>query len=376
MKRIVGLLCLLSFPAMAAEQYKIAVVSMLHAHVWLHLGTMLKGDKVKLVGVSETLPDLIARAERVDVIPQTQNVTRPGVPANLIFADWKKMIDETKPDIVWAFTPTNEHVDVVRYCAPKGIHVIVEKPLAATLSEALEIQSIAKKYNTMVLTNYGSTWQASQYAAKAAIDAGEIGPVWRLHGVQGHNGPGDPKTSSFARWLADPVQNGGGALVDFGCYLILWSIGIKGMPESVYANAQHMKPETYPKVEDNATVILNYKDGLAILEASWDLPPAQRLGNEIYGMKGSIVGNAIRKPGASRAADAPRGAQQAGEPLAIAPLPPERSEPIAYMVDRISKKLPLDGPSAIDINVQVQEVLEAAKESIKTGRAIPLPLHK
>jgi predicted dehydrogenase len=375
MKRVVGLLCLLSFPAMAAEQYKIAVVSMLHAHVWLHLGTMLKGDKVKLVGVSETLPDLIARAERVDVIPQTQNVTRPGVPANLIFADWKKMIDETKPDIVWAFTPTNEHVDVVRYCAPKGIHVIVEKPLAATLSEALEIQSIAKKYNTMVLTNYGSTWQAAQYAAKAAVDAGEIGPVWRLHGVQGHNGPGDPKTSSFARWLADPVQNGGGALVDFGCYLILWSIGIKGMPENVYATAQHMKPQTYPKVEDNATVILNYKDGLAILEASWDLPPAQRLGNEIYGMKGSIVGNSIRKPGAPPAADAPRG-QQGGEPLAITPLPPERSEPIAYMVDRISRKLPLDGPSAIDINVQVQEVLEAAKESIKTGRAIPLPLHK
>jgi predicted dehydrogenase len=286
------------------------------------------------------------------------------------------MIDETKPDIVWAFTPTNEHVDVVRYCAPKGIHVIVEKPLAATLTEALEIQSLAKKHNIMVLTNYGSTWQAAQYAAKAAVDAGEIGPVWRLHGVQGHNGPGDPKTSSFARWLADPVQNGGGALVDFGCYLILWSIGIKGMPETVYANAQHMKPQTYPKVEDNATVILNYKDGLAILEASWDLPPAQRLGNEIYGMKGSIVGNAIRKPGPPPAADTPRGQQQAGEPLAITPLPPERSEPIAYMVDRISKKLPLDGPSAIGINVQVQEVLEAAKQSIKTGRAVPLPLHQ
>jgi hypothetical protein len=45
---------------------------------------------------------LIARATREDVIPQTQNVTRPGVPESLIFADWKKMIDETKPDILWA----------------------------------------------------------------------------------------------------------------------------------------------------------------------------------------------------------------------------------------------------------------------------------
>jgi predicted dehydrogenase len=334
---------------------------------------MLKGDKVKLVGVSETLPDLIARARREDVIPQTQGVTRPGVPESLIFADWKKMIDQTKPDIVWAFTPTNGHVEVVRYCAPKGIHVIMEKPLAATLAEAREIQSLARKHHILVMTNYGSTWQPLQYAAKAAIDAGEIGPVWRLHGVQGHNGPGDPKTSSFAAWLADPVQNGGGAMMDFGCYLVLWSLGLKGMPETVYATAQHMKPQMFPNVEDNATIILNYKDGLAILEASWDLPPAQRLGNEIYGMKGSIVGNTIRKPGAARAEGGPRG-QQAGEPLPVSPLPPERSEPIAYMVDRIRNKQPLDGPSNLDLNVSVQEVLEAAKVSVKTGRAVPLPL--
>src|ERR1017187_8486349 len=172
MRRIVALLYLLAFP-LAAQEYKIAVVSMLHAHVWLHLGTMLKSDKVKLVGVSETLPDLISRAEREDVIPQTQGVTRPGVPESLIFADWKKMIDQTKPDIVWAFTPTNEHLDVVRYCAPKGIHVMMEKPLAATYQQAIEIQALARKYNVLVMVNYASTWQPAQYAAKAAIDAGE-----------------------------------------------------------------------------------------------------------------------------------------------------------------------------------------------------------
>jgi predicted dehydrogenase len=370
MKRALTLLALLATAA-AAQEYKMAVVSLLHAHVWLHLGTMLKGDKVKLVGVSETLPDLIARATREDVIPQTQNVTRPGVAASMIYADWKKMIDETKPDIVWAFTPTNQHVEVVRYCAPKGIHVMVEKPLAATLKEALEIQALARKHKIHVMTNYGSTWQALPYAIRAAIDAGEIGKVWRLHSVTGHNGPGDPKKSSFAAWLADPVQNGGGVLMDFGCYMTLWSLGIKGMPESVYATAQHMKPEMFPDVEDNAVIILNYKDGVAILEASWDLPPAQRLGNEIYGMKGSIVGNAIRKAGDP---SAPRGSRQPGEPLPVTPLPPERSEPIAYMVDRLRSKQPLDGPSALDINVAVQEVLEAAKMSVKTGRAVPLPL--
>lgn len=375
MKRVLAIFCVL-IPALAAQEYKIAVVSMLHAHVWLHLGTMLKGDKVKLVGISETEADLIARAKREDVIPQTQNVTRPGVPESMIFSDWKKMIDETKPDIVWAFTPTNGHVDVVRYCAPKGIHVIVEKPLAATLKEALEIQALARKHKINVMTNYGSTWQASQYAIRAAIDAGEIGTVWRLHSVTGHNGPGDPKKSSFAAWLADPVQNGGGVLMDFGCYMVLWSLGIKGMPVNVYATVQHMKPEMFPKVEDNAVIVLNYKDGVAILEASWDLPPAQRVGNEIYGLKGSIVGNSIRKMGAPGSGGGGGRGQQAGDPIAVKPLPPERTEPIAYMVDRIRNKQPLDGPSALDLNVAVQQVLEAAKISAKTGRAVPLPLKK
>ena len=222
MKKSIIALCLLALPA-TAQQPKIAVVSMLHAHVWLHLGTMLKGDRVKLVGVSETLPNLIARAQRVDQIPQSQD-TRPGVPEALFFEDWKKMIDDTKPEIVWAFTPTNQHLDVVRYCAPRGIHVIVEKPLSATYKEALEIQALAKKHNILVMTNYGSTWRASTYAVKAAVDSGEIGRVWRLRALQGNAGPGDPKTSSFAAWLADPVQNGGGALMDFGCYLVNWSL--------------------------------------------------------------------------------------------------------------------------------------------------------
>lgn len=376
-KRALAVLVLFGLPA-AAQEPKIAVVSMLHAHVWLHLGTMLKGDKVKLVGVSETRPELIARAIRTDQIPQSQN-TRPGVPESMIFADWKKMIDETQPDMVWAFTPTNEHVDVVRYCAPRGIHVMVEKPLAATLKEALEMQALAKKHNILVMTNYGSAWSASNHGVKAAVDAGEIGPVWRLRGMQGHGGPGDPKKSSFAAWLADPVQNGGGVLMDFGCYLVNWSLWLKGRPESVYATANHLKPEMFPKVEDHATIILNYKDGVAILEASWDLPPAQRSGNEIYGTTGSIVGNMIRRAGqgtgarAAQPAGGGRGAQP-GDPISVTPLPPERAEPIAYMVDRIKSKQPLDGPSALDLNVSVQEVLEAAKMSIKAGRAIPVPL--
>jgi predicted dehydrogenase len=353
LKRTLSVLFFLALP-LAAQQYKIAIVSGLHAHVWAPLALALKSDQVKFVGFAETLPELVAQAKKA------------GVPDNLIFADYKKMIEATKPDMVWAFTETYRHLEVVEYCAPRGIHVIVEKPLGATYQQALAIQKLARKHNIHVLTNYSSTWQASNYAIKAAVDAGAIGPVYRLRAVVGHGGPGDPKTSPFVAWLADPVKNGGGALVDFGCYSMLWSLWMKGMPESVYASVLHLKAEMFPKVEDNATIILNYKDGVAILEGSWDLPPRPQSGNEVFGRNGSIVvGDSIelRRPGAS-----------APQQIKVAPLPPERSGAIAYLVNRISTKQPLEGMTALDINVQVQEVLEAAKISVKTGKAVRLPL--
>jgi hypothetical protein len=110
------------------------------------------------------------------------------------------------------------------------------------------------------------------------------------------------------------------------------------------------------------------------------LPPALRLGNEVYGLRG-IVGGAVRKvgqhaPPRTNSAQAGSRGMPDGDPLPVTPLPPERSEPIAYIVDRIRHKQPLDGPSALDLNVNVQEVLEAAKMSIKTGKAVPLPLPK
>ena len=182
-------------------------------------------------------------------------------------------------------------------------------------------------------------------------------------------GPATPKKSPFVAWLADPVKNGGGALVDFGCYSMLWSIWMKGMPESVYTSVLHLKPETYPKVEDNATIILNYKDGVAIFEGSWDLPPRPSSGNEIFGRTGSIV---MGRPIELRKAGG-RGQQQP-EQIKVDPLPPERSNAIAYMVNRISTKQPLEGMTALDIHIQVQEVLEAAKISVKTGQAVRLPL--
>jgi predicted dehydrogenase len=174
----------------------------------------------------------------------------------------------------------------------------------------------------------------------------------------------------------DPEKNGGGAGVDFAAPLVVWALWMKGLPQSVYARMDHLRGEEFNGVDDNATIILNYKDGVAILEGTWDMAAGPTFSNQIIGRSGALVigRNAVQmyKPG-----DAPPGGRRAPavvKELPVNPLPPERSGALAYMVDRLRKGLPLEDMSALDINVDVVQVFEAARQAARNGRAIPLPL--
>jgi predicted dehydrogenase len=164
------------------------------------------------------------------------------------YDDYRKMLDEVKPDIVWAFVENNRHLEIVQECAPRKIQVIFEKPLAATLQDALAIERLAAENGIRVMTNYQMVWWPANYAAKAEADRGAIGQVWRLHGTVGHGGPASegPRNRYFFAWLTDPVANGAGSLVDFGCYNALWSLWYLGRPETVYATVTHLRPGRFP----------------------------------------------------------------------------------------------------------------------------------
>src|SRR5690606_23719089 len=100
MKQTAILLLCLALP-LAAQEYKIAVVGLGHAHVWGHLARMLKGEKARLVGVAESEPSLAGEARK------------RGVPDKLIYTDYRKMLDQARPDFVWAFNETYRHREVV-----------------------------------------------------------------------------------------------------------------------------------------------------------------------------------------------------------------------------------------------------------------------
>ena len=138
-------LFLLAIPA-GAQQYKIAVVGLVHSHVWGHLKEMLQGDQVKLVGIAETEPNLVAEAKK------------RGAADALFFGDYCMMIKQTKPDIVWGFVENDRHLEIVQFCAPRKIHVMFEKPLASKYADALAIQRLTGQDGIQVMVNYQMAW--------------------------------------------------------------------------------------------------------------------------------------------------------------------------------------------------------------------------
>jgi predicted dehydrogenase len=362
-KAIVLLALCLATPLVAeaapAREYKIAFIGLRHHITWTYVAQIAKGQAgpVKLVGIAETEPDLIAEAKR------------RGATDVPVYADYNKMLDETRPDIVWGFLENNRHLEVMRACAPRKIHVIYQKPLSATYKDALAIRDLARKHGIQVLVNYDMAFYPTTFAAKAKADSGEIGPIWRMHGRVGHVGPNSKDAAIgqfFFRWLTDPVQNGAGALMDFGSYNALWALWYKGRPETVFASVNHLRPERFPRVEDTAVLVLSYKDGVGLFEASWNFPRSfQDL--EVFGRGGSIL--------TTGSADVVM--QKGGGPavkVEVPPLGPEMAGPIHYLTHCLESGKPVEGPVSLDLNVGIIEVVEAARKSVETGKAVPLPL--
>lgn len=360
-KSLLGaVLSLAALPALA-QPYKVAVIGLIHSHEGSYLPRMTRSEQIKLVGIAETIPELVQQAKE-----------RQGAKDVPFFEDYRKMLDETKPDFVWAFVENNRHLEILKECAPRHIHVIYEKPLASTYKDALAMADLARKYNVKVMCNYQMAWWPANQIARDEVEKGAVGKPWRLHGIVGHGGPGSTGPGKyFFDWLTDPVKNGAGALMDFGCYNALWSLWYMGRPESVYADAIHLRPETFPKVEDSATMVFKYKNGISVFEGSWDLPRSfQDL--EIFGSTAGPDGSLTRGSVYMTQQKVELRSGRETRDLPLAPLAPERADPISFMVDAIRNNKPVEGITALDINVGVVEIIEAAKESIRTGRAVKL----
>ena len=291
---------------------------------------------------------------------------------SLVYSSIEEMLDQGKPEAVTAFNTIRGHLEVVEHCAPRGIHVMVEKPLAVNLGDALKMSRLAKKHNIHLLTNYETTWYGSNHLAKQMLteESADFGEIRKIVVHDGHPGPKeigvDPE---FLEWLTDPYYNGAGALTDFGCYganLSTW-LHDGAMPNQVMAVTQQIKPDVYPNVDDEATIILTYDKSQTIIQASWNWN-YNRKDIEIYGKSGFI--KCLNRKDMTVMRSEKSGEQSMEAPELEAP----NNDPFSYFMAVIRGDIVPDEHdlSGIYNNLVVMAILQAAITSAKSGKKFVL----
>lgn len=338
---------------------KVGVIGLTHTHVHWILGRP-KDDKVVIVGIVETNTELAKRYTK-----------QHGLSMDMVYSSMDELIRHSRPEAVLAFGSIYEHLEVVEKFAPLGIHVMVEKPLAVSLNHAKKMEALAKKHGIHLLTNYETTWYPTVHAAHELLKNDSIGSLSQLIIRDGHKGPLKIGVNKeFLDWLTDPVKNGGGALMDFGCYganLATWMVNGE-KPIAVMAVTQQLQKENNPEVDDESTIILTYKSAKATIQASWNWPIGRK-DMEVYGKTGVIYAD-NRNDLRIRIAEGYDGFQESKRKLEERS--PPYNDPFTLFAAVINKEisLPVYDLSSLENNMIVMEILDAAKLSAKKGRSV------
>jgi predicted dehydrogenase len=335
---------------------KVVIIGLVHGHVDGFFQNSLHRPDIQLVGISESNQQLAADyAKKYSLDPK------------LLFTSIDEMLQRTHPQAALVYSNTRDHRQAVEICARHGIPVMMEKPLAVSVEDARAIQAAAQKGHIQVVVNYETTWYSSNRAAYDLVHQNALGGVRKIVVHDGHNGPKEIGVGpEFLGWLTDPKLNGGGALFDFGCYgadLATWLMGGQ-RPLSVTAVTQHIKPEIYANVDDEATIVLTYPKAQAILQASWNWPFGRK-DMEVYGESGYVItvgrdGIRTRRPHEDK--------EEAQ--ITAPPLRAPYDDSLTYLRAVVLDGMKPEGLSSLETNVIVTEILDAARQSAAEGKTV------
>jgi predicted dehydrogenase len=338
---------------------RVAIAGLTHGHASGFLQRNLaRTGELDVVGISEPDAELRERYR-----------TRFQLPAARMYASHAAMLDAARPEAVMVFTSTFEHKELVELCAKRKIPVMMEKPLAVSMEHARAMEAAAKAGGIPVMVNYETTW----YPVNAPIwkmvrEEGKLGTIRKIVTHYGHQGPKEINVGpEFLGWLKDPVKNGAGALFDFGCYGINFASWLfdDERPISVTAVTATNKPGIYAPVDDEATFVVQYAKAQLIVQASWNWPYSRK-DMEVYGDQGMLI---TANPRDYRFRT---GTMKEESAAAAGPLAAPDDDVVRYLRAVVRDGKRADGLTGLANNLIVTEVLEAARESARTGRTVRL----
>lgn len=256
--------------------HRIATLGLHHDHVWSNLEELQATGRAELVAAADSDPELLERY-------------RTRFPGST-YDSYEALLDKEELDAVYIFASNRLSEDLTVMACERGLHCLVEKPMASTLGGARRMQEAADAHGVRLMINWPFAWWPQLRHGIAMAQAGELGQLWQVKYRAAHQGPVELGCSrQFCEWLYDAELNGAGALMDYCCYGAVLAEVLLGRPDRVTGVriSTGLKPDL--ALEDNAILVLTYPHALATTEASWtQIGKLTSYGTTLYGSSGTV----------------------------------------------------------------------------------------
>jgi glucose-fructose oxidoreductase len=352
---------------------KLKVVGLNFDH--MHMGDLLRQchehPGIEIAGICDEQPARMQAA-----------IANFAIPRERVFTDPRRCLEATEPDFVILCPATARHADYVELVAPYRVHMLVEKPFAASLREADRMIAAAKKAKRLLAINWPLRWYPSHITAHRLLREGRIGALQEVHYYDGNRGPlwhtadkiETTPTPAMKRksWFYKKAA-GGGSLLDYlgyGTTLGTWFHDGKKPIEVTTVVDETRGLE----VDEHSITIARYASGLSKFETRWGTftdpwthQPQPKCGFVLKGDDGTISSYdyepAIRLQTRSN---------PAGVDVPVDKIPAPLRNPIEYFAHCINEGLPVEGALSPKIARIGQQIVDSAVESARQRKTVKL----
>ena len=205
----------------------------------------------------------------------------------LRYTDYKSMIQEVKPDLVSIATESGIHAEIALFCIDHGVHVIIEKPMAMSISDANEIIRHSEEKHVKVSACHQNRFNIAVQEMRHALEAGRFGRL--SHGSIHVRWNRNQGYYDQAPWRGTWAQDAGTLMNQciHGIDLLRWTFG--GEIEEVYGQTRQQFHD-YLEAEDVGMAVVKFKNGaIATIEGTTNVYP-KNLEETLYifGEKGTV----------------------------------------------------------------------------------------
>jgi len=362
-----------------SKKYRVAIIGFCHMHVNHVAALYAAHPQVQWAAGADTQP--LCPERRVAPYTRQWNldhlVEKLGLPKT--YGDYREMLQKEKPEIVIVSCENAQHAAVVEDCAAAGAHVCVEKPMAASLADALRMTRACDAAGTAMIVNWPVTWLPAVRKAKTLIDEGVIGRVLELKCRVGHTGPLGPSASHAgvsetaapmtgperaATWWHQEAA-GGGALLDFCCYGAMIARWYVGQPAVAALGMKANLDSQWADAEDNAAILVRFPEAMAAIEGSWTTwHHGGPSGPIVFGTTGTLVVEFDSPEACVRVYRGPG----AAETFSAEPLPAGRTSVAEELIHHLETGDPVHPTLDARFNLETMAVLDAGLRSSRTGK--------